>query len=159
MLFADVGLPHWPTRVLVEGAGTLAPYKVVRIGLDKDLDGWRPEKGQTDRFGNEIADREYNQTDFDKTIILDQRTRRVAGRITEFLHATNRFAKTIVFCENVDHAERMRMALVNCNPDLAAANPRYVMRITGDNDEGQHLCIAGSQPCYSLAWPPLAEGR
>ena len=117
--------------------GFLAPYKVVRIGLDKDLDGWRPEKGQADRYGNEIADREYNQSDYDKTLILDQRTRRVAGRITEFLHATNRFAKTIVFCENVDHAERMRMALVNCNPDLAAANPRYVMRITGDNDEGK----------------------
>lgn len=117
--------------------GFLAPYKVVRIGLDKDLDGWRPEKGKLDKYGREIEDREYNERDFDRNLILEKRTAAVAAKITEFLKATDRFAKTIVFCENVDHAERMRQALVNANPDLAAANKRYVMRITGDNDEGK----------------------
>lgn len=117
--------------------GFLAPYKVVRIGLDRDLDGWRPEKGQTDRFGQEIEDRIYNEMDFDRQLILEKRTELVAAKITEFLRATDRFAKTIVFCENIDHAERMRQALVNANPDLAGANSKYVMRITGDNDEGK----------------------
>jgi type I restriction enzyme R subunit len=117
--------------------GFLAPYKVVRIGLDKDLEGWRPEKGKTDKFGQEIEDREYNQIDFDRNLMLEERTALVAAKITEFLRATDRFAKTIVFCENIDHAERMRQALVNANPDLAAANSKYVMRITGDNEEGK----------------------
>jgi type I restriction enzyme R subunit len=117
--------------------GFLAPYKVVRIGLDKDLDGWRPEDGQTDKHGQLIEDREYNDRDFDRHLILEKRTTLVAAKITEFLRATNRFAKTIVFCENIDHAERMRQSLVNANADLAAANPKYVMRITGDNDEGK----------------------
>jgi len=117
--------------------GFLAPYKVVRIGLDKDLEGWRPEKGKVDRYGHEIEDREYSQTDFDRSLILEKRSEAVAGKITEFLKTTDRFAKTIVFCENVSHAERMRQALVNANADLAAANKRYVMRITGDNDEGK----------------------
>jgi type I restriction enzyme, R subunit len=117
--------------------GFLAPYKVVRIGLDKDLEGWRPEKGKMDKYGQLIEDREYNETDFDQNLILGKRTALVAEKITQFLKATDRFAKTIVFCENVDHAERMRQALVNANPDLAAANSKYVMRITGDNDEGK----------------------
>jgi len=117
--------------------GFLAPYKVVRIGLDKDLDGWRPEAGKTDKYGQIIEDREYNETDFDRKLILEKRTAIVAAKITEFLKATDRFAKTIVFCENIDHAERMRQALVNANADLAAANRRYIMRITGDNDEGK----------------------
>lgn len=117
--------------------GFLAPYKVVRIGLDKDLDGWRPEKGQVDKYGHEIEDREYNDLDFDRNLILEKRTQLVAAKITEFLKATDRFAKTIVFCENIGHAERMRQALVNANKDLAAANSKYVMRITGDNDEGK----------------------
>ena len=117
--------------------GFLAPYKVVRIGIDKDLEGWRPEKGKTDKHGQVIEDREYNETDFDHSLILEQRTKLVAAKITAFLKATDRFAKTIVFCENIDHAERMRQALVNANADLAAANSRYVMRITGDNDEGK----------------------
>lgn len=117
--------------------GFLAPYKVVRIGLDKDLDGWRPEDGQTDKYGQLIEDREYNDRDFDRNLVLEKRTELVAAKITEFLKATDRFAKTIVFCENIDHAERMRQALVNANPDLAAANSKYVMRITGDNDEGK----------------------
>ena len=117
--------------------GFLAPYKVVRIGLDRDLDGWRPESGQTDKFGYSIEDREYNDSDYDNALILEQRTTLVAAKITEFLKATDRFAKTIVFCQNIDHAERMRQALVNANPDLAAANSKYIMRITGDNDEGK----------------------
>jgi type I restriction enzyme, R subunit len=117
--------------------GFLAPYKVVRIGIDKDLEGWRPEKGKTDKHGQTIEDREYNETDFDRNLILEKRTELVAAKVTEFLKGTDRFAKTIVFCENIDHAERMRQALVNANADLAAANNRYVMRITGDNDEGK----------------------
>jgi type I restriction enzyme R subunit len=117
--------------------GFLAPYKVVRIDIDKDLEGWRPGKGKTDKYGQEIEDREYNVTDFDRSLVLEKRTELVAARVTEFLRATDRFAKTIVFCENIDHAERMRQALVNVNADLAAANSRYVMRITGDNEEGK----------------------
>jgi type I restriction enzyme R subunit len=117
--------------------GFLAPYKVVRIGLDKDLDGWRPEAGQTDKYGQIIEDREYNSRDFDRSLVLEKRTRLVAAKVTEFLKATDRFAKTIIFCENIDHAERMRQELVNANADLAAANAKYVMRITGDNDEGK----------------------
>ena len=117
--------------------GFLAPYKVIRIGLDKDLDGWRPERGQSDKYGQVIEDREYNDRDFDRNLILEKRTTLVAGKVTEFLKATDRFAKTIIFCENIDHAERTRQAMVNLNPDLAAANAKYVMRITGDNDEGK----------------------
>jgi type I restriction enzyme R subunit len=117
--------------------GFLAPYKVIRIGLDKDLDGWRPEEGQRDRYGEMIEDREYNLRDFDRNLVLEKRTEIVAGKITEFLKATSRFHKTIVFCEDIEHAERMRQALVNANPDLAAANSKYVVRITGDNDIGK----------------------
>lgn len=117
--------------------GFLAPYKVVRIGLDKDLDGWRPEAGKLDKYGMEIEDREYNERDFDRNLILEKRTELVATKITEFLKATDRFHKTIVFCENIDHAERMRQAIVNANPDLAGENSKYVMRITGDNPEGK----------------------
>lgn len=117
--------------------GFLAPYKVIRIALDRDVEGWRPERGKTDKHGYQIEDREYNANDFDRDLVLEQRTELVAARITAFLRATDRYAKTIVFCENIDHAERMRQALVNANPDLAAANSRYVMRITGDNDEGK----------------------
>jgi len=117
--------------------GFLAPYKVVRIGLDKDLDGWRPEEGQTDKYGQFIEDREYNDRDFDRNLILEQRTAVVSAKVTEFLKATDRYAKTIIFCENIEHAERMRQAMVNANPDLAAANAKYVVRITGDNSEGK----------------------
>lgn len=117
--------------------GFLAPYKVVRIDLDKDLTGWRPDKGKTDKYGNTIEDRIYNQRDFDKNLVLEQRTQLVAQKISEFLKQTNRFDKTIVFCDNIDHAERMRQALVNENADLVAQNSKYVMRITGDNEEGK----------------------
>ena len=117
--------------------GFLAPYKVVRIGLDKDLEGWRPAAGKVDVYGNEIEDREYNIRDYDRNLIIDDRTKTIAKRITAFLRGTNRFDKTIVFCVSIDHAERMRQALVNENSDLVAENPKYVMRITGDNDEGK----------------------
>jgi type I restriction enzyme R subunit len=117
--------------------GFLAPYKVVRIDFDKDLEGWRPEKGMLDKHGNEIEDRIYNQRDFDKTLVLEQRTQLVARKISEYLKNTHRFDKTIVFCNINDHAERMRQALVNENPDLATQNSKYVVRITGDNEEGK----------------------
>ena len=117
--------------------GFLAPYKVVRIDLDKDVTGWRPEAGKKDKYGEEIEDRTYNQQDMDRTLVLDKRTELVAQRVTEFLKGTDRFDKTIVFCEDIDHAERMRQALVNANADLTADNRKYVMRITGDNAEGK----------------------
>lgn len=117
--------------------GFLAPYKVIRIGLDKDILGWRPSLGQVDKYGQLIEDREYNLSDYDKNLILEKRTELVAAKVTEYLRATNRFAKTIIFCERTDHAERMRQAMVNANADLAAANSKYVMRITGDDDEGK----------------------
>jgi type I restriction enzyme R subunit len=117
--------------------GFLAPYKVVRIDLDKDVVGWRPEKGKRDKFGEEIEDRVYNMRDFDRKLVLEKRTELVAQKVTQFLGETNRFDKSIVFCEDIDHAERMRQALVNENADLCAQNRKYVMRITGDNEEGK----------------------
>lgn len=117
--------------------GFLAPYKVVRIDIDKDIQGWRPSGGQTDDKGQVIEDRIYNQTDMDRTLVLKKRTELVAKKITEFLTATDPYAKTIVFCDDIDHAERMRQALVNLNPDLVALNRKYIMRITGDEKEGK----------------------
>ena len=117
--------------------GFLAPYKVIRVDLDKDLQGWRPEKGQTDKDGKVIEDRIFNQRDFDKTLVLEKRTEVVAATITRFLKQTDPFQKTIVFCENIDHAERMRQALVNLNPERVAENRKYIMRITGDENEGK----------------------
>jgi type I restriction enzyme R subunit len=117
--------------------GFLAPYKVVRIDIDRDLEGWWPTPGQRDRYDNVIEDREYNRSDFDRTLILEERTRLVARKVSEFLKATDRYAKTIIFCEDIDHAERMRQALVNENGDLCAENSKYVMKITGDDKEGK----------------------
>ena len=118
--------------------GFLAPYKVVRYDLDKDLAGWRPTRGKRDKHGIEIEDRVYEQADFDRTLVLEQRTKLVARKISDYLKATgDRHAKTIVFCDDIDHAERMRRDLVNENPDLCAFNRKYVMRITGDNPEGK----------------------
>ena len=117
--------------------GFLAPYKVVRVSLDKDLEGYRPTKGKLDKYGNLIEDRIYNISDFDRNLILEKRTEIVAKKISEFLSKTNRFDKTIVFCVDIDHAERMRQALINENSDLVKENNRYIMRITGDNDEGK----------------------
>lgn len=118
--------------------GFLAPYKVVRIDFDVDLKGWRPKAGQKDKYGNLIEDRIYNQRDIDKNIVFDERTQLVAMKVTEYLQKTGEFQKTIVFCDDIDHAERMRQALVNLNPDRIAENRKYVMRITGDNDEGKN---------------------
>ncbi len=117
--------------------GFLAPYKVVRIDLDKDLQGWRPSKGQTDKHGELIEDRIYNQKDFDRNLVLEKRTEVVAQKLTEFLEQTDPYQKTIVFCEDIDHAERMRQALVNLNPKRVTENRKYVMRITGDEQEGK----------------------
>jgi type I restriction enzyme R subunit len=117
--------------------GFLAPYKVVRFDLDKDLSGWRPELGKKDKNGNVIEDRIYNQKDFDRTLVLEKRTELVAQKITAYLKGTDVYDKTIVFCEDIDHAERMRQQLVNLNPEEAAKNSKYVMRITGDNNEGK----------------------
>jgi type I restriction enzyme R subunit len=118
--------------------GFLAPYKVVRIDFDVDLQGWRPKAGQKDKYGNVIEDRIYNQKDIDKNIVFDERTQLVAMKVTEYLQKTGEFQKTIVFCDDIDHAERMRQALVNLNPERVAENRKYVMRITGDNDEGKN---------------------
>ena len=117
--------------------GFLAPYKVIRVGMDVDLMGWRPEKGQTDDDGNEIEDREYGSGDYDKNLILVQRTSQVAARITRWLNENGRFSKAIVFCTGVNHAERMRQELVNLNNDLVVEDSRYVMRITGDDAIGK----------------------
>nr|WP_233189452.1 DEAD/DEAH box helicase family protein [Geothermobacter hydrogeniphilus] len=117
--------------------GFLAPYKVVRIDLDKDLQGWRPEKGQVDKHGNLIEDRIYNLKDMDRNLVMELRTRLVAKKVSDFLKASNRFDKTIVFCEDIDHAERMRQELVNQNADLATENSKYVMKITGDDPLGK----------------------
>ncbi len=118
--------------------GFLSPYKVIRYGLDKDIEGWVPKPGQLDDYGELIDDREYVQSDFDRNLVLKKRTKRVAEKITEFLKATDRYSKTIIFCEDIDHAERMREAMVNENPELAADNSKYVMRITGDNEIGKN---------------------
>lgn len=117
--------------------GFLAPYKVVRIDLDRDLQGWRPSKGQTDKHGELIEDRIYNQKDFDRQLVLEKRTEVVARKVTEFLEQTDPYQKAIVFCEDIDHAERMRQALVNLNPERVKENRKYVMRITGDEQEGK----------------------
>jgi type I restriction enzyme, R subunit len=117
--------------------GFLAPYKVIKVHIDRDVQGYRPEKGQLDRDGEEIEDRIYNVKDFDRTLVLDDRTKLVAQKVTEFLRDSgDRMAKTIVFCVDQEHAARMRQALINENPDLVAQNHRYVMRITGNDKEG-----------------------
>mgnify|MGYP003606867727 CR=1 FL=1 len=117
--------------------GFLAPYKVIKIGLNTDLEGYRPEIGKLDIDGNLIEDREYNIKDFDKTIIIDERTKLVAKIISDYIKKTDRFQKTIIFCVDIDHAERMRIALTNENSDLVKENSKYIMRITGDNKEGK----------------------
>ena len=118
--------------------GFLAPYKVIKVHIDRDVEGYRPELGQLDRDGNEVDDRIYNAKDFDRHIVLDDRTVLTAKKITEFLKESgDRFQKTIVFCVDEEHAARMRQALVNENADLVAQNARYVMRITGSDKEGQ----------------------
>jgi type I restriction enzyme R subunit len=116
--------------------GFLAPYKVVRIGMDVD-EGWRPTKGLKDKYGNEVEDRIYNLKDYDRNLVIDGRTEAVAKKISEYLKATDRFAKTIVFCTDIDHANRMRQALINENADLVAKHWNYCVKITGDDEVGK----------------------
>lgn len=126
--------------------GFLAPFKVIRVGLNTDLEGWRPYKGQTDIEGNEIEDREYNIKDFDKNIVIEERDIEIAKRIIEYIEENDRFAKTIVFCDDIEHADRMRRALINEHAEycknnnktnLVKEDSRYIMRITGDDSEGK----------------------
>jgi len=118
--------------------GFLAPYRVIRVLLDKDAEGFRPYLGQTDRFGNEIIDREYNISDYDRELVLEQRTKIVARVVSNYLKKHNiRYDKAIFFCVDTEHADRMRQALVNENKDLVLEDERYVMRITGDDDIGK----------------------
>jgi type I restriction enzyme, R subunit len=117
--------------------GFLAPYKVVKVAIDKDVHGYRPRKLEKDKFGHEIPDFVYTNREFDKSLVIDERTGVVAKKITEFLKNTDRFSKTIVFCVDIEHAERMRQALVNENSDLYKENSKYIMRITGDNNIGK----------------------
>jgi type I restriction enzyme R subunit len=105
--------------------------------MDRDLYGWRPEQGKEDKYGNEVEDRIYNQRDYDKNLVLEKRTELVAEKVTEFLQKTDRYSKSIIFCEDIDHAERMRQAITNLNADITKDNHKYVMRITGDNNEGK----------------------
>ena len=117
--------------------GFLAPYRVIRVGLNVDLEGWRPPKGFLDKDGNVVEDRIYNRKDFDKKIVIDERRKLVAKKITELLKGIDPFSKTIVFCCDIEHASGMRTAIANENTDLVAANHKYVMQITGDNEEGK----------------------
>ncbi len=117
--------------------GFLAPFKVIRIDNVKDVEGWTPPPGMKDDLGMELEQREYNQKDMDRILVLNQRTRLVANRVMRLLQATNPFDKSIIFCDDIDHAERMRVAIVNAAGDLAKKNPKYVMRITGDSTEGK----------------------
>jgi len=117
--------------------GFLAPYRVIRVTLNVDAEGWRPFQGKKDKEGIEVEDRIYNRKDFDRSLVIDERTETVAKKLTEFLKGYDRFAKTIVFCADIDHAERMRSALARQNADLVAENYKYIMQITGDNEDGK----------------------
>jgi type I restriction enzyme R subunit len=134
--------------------GFLAPYKVVKVTLDIDVEGWRPPKGFLDKDGNPVEDRIYNRTDFDKNIVVEERRELVANKITEFLKGYDRFAKTIVFCVDIEHAEGMRTALANANADLFKENNQYVMQITGDNEEGKRKLDSFINP--SELYPVIA---
>ena len=118
--------------------GFLAPYKVIKVHIDRDVEGYRPKMGQLDRYGQPVEDREYNVSDFDRTLVIDGRTKIVAEKITAFLKESgDRFQKAIIFCVDQEHAARMRQALINENADLVDENSHYVMRITGGDAEGQ----------------------
>lgn len=118
--------------------GFLAPYKVVRVGLDRDLEGYRPEKGKRDKYGEELEDRIYNKKDFDRNLVLEKRTEIVAKYVSDYLKKNNkRMAKAIFFCTDIDHADRMKRALINENSDLYSQNSKYVMKITGDDEDGK----------------------
>lgn len=134
--------------------GFLAPYKVIRVDINVDVQGWRPTKGQVDLNGEVIEDRIYNQKDFDRTMVIDERTEIVAKTITNYLKKTNPMDKTIVFCNDIDHAERMRRALVNLNPEQVAKNEKYVMKITGDDEIGKAQIENFTNP--KKAYPVIA---
>lgn len=134
--------------------GFLAPYKVVKVTLDIDAEGWRPPKGFKDKEGKLVEDRLYNRTDFDKHLVVEERRQAVARKITEFLKGSDRFSKTIVFCVDIEHAEGMRIELANANADLVSANSKYVMQITGDNEEGKRHLDAFISP--SERYPVIA---
>lgn len=144
------------TYSLKEGIedGFLSPYKVIRVDIDVDMQGWRPTKGQTDKNGELIDDRIYNQKDFDRTLVIDERTQLVAETITSYLKRTDPMAKTIVFCNDINHAERMRRALVNLNPEQVAKNEKYVMKITGDDELGKNQLENFMNP--KKAYPVIA---
>jgi type I restriction enzyme, R subunit len=137
--------------------GFLAPYKVINVHIDVDVDGYRPTHGTTDTEGDEIPDRIYKQQDFDRTLVIDDRTKLVAKRVSEFLKESgDRYQKTIVFCVDQEHAARMRQALVNENADLSAKNRRYVMRITGNDRDGQDQLGNFIDP--EATFPALVKG-
>lgn len=126
------------TYSLKEGIddGFLAPFRVIKVTTNIG-DGWRPTKGQTDEDGNLIEDRVYNNRDYDYNIVIKDRTIEVAKEITRYLKSTDRMAKTIVFCATEEAAERMRLALNNCNADMCKDIPDYVVRITGSDVYGK----------------------
>ena len=142
--------------------GFLAPFKVISITLDIG-DGWRPRRGQRDIFGYEIPDRVYTNSDYDYNIIIEDRIRKVASEITKYLKSTDRMQKTIVFCANEDHAERMRIALVNMNADMCKENPDYVVRITGSDDYGKKkldyfISVSAEYPVIATTSQLLSTG-
>lgn len=142
--------------------GFLAPFKVINITTDIG-DGWRPIKGQKDKFGNPIEDRLYNNTDYDYNIIIEDRTYQVAREITKYLKATDRMAKTIVFCPTEEAAERMRIALVNLNSDMVKENPDYCVRITGSDDYGKSkldyfISVSAKYPVIATTSKLLSTG-
>ncbi len=134
--------------------GFLAPYKVIKVTLDIDVEGWRPPKGFKDKDGKPVEDRIYNRSDFDRHIVVEERRRVVAEKITEFLKGSGRFSKTIVVCVDIEHAEGMRKELANANADQVSANSKYVMQITGDNEEGKRHLDAFISP--SELYPVIA---
>ncbi|MBR3039263.1 MAG: DEAD/DEAH box helicase family protein [Lachnospiraceae bacterium] len=144
--------------------GFLAPFKVINVTLDIG-EGWRPYKGQTDIFGNEIEDRLYNNRDYDypNGVILEDRINEVANEITEYLKSTGRMQKTIVFCATEDAAERMRIALVNLNNDMVAESPDYVVRITGSDVYGKSkldyfISVSSDYPVIATTSDLLSTG-
>lgn len=152
------------TYSLKEGIddGFLAPFKVLNITLDI-ADGWRPYRGQTDIYGNLIEDRVYNNNDYDYNIIIEDRIQSVAKEITNYLKSTDRMQKTIVFCANEDHAERMRIALNNFNSDMAQKNADYIVRITGSDDYGKSklsyfISVSSQYPVIATTSKLLSTG-
>lgn len=142
--------------------GFLAPFKVINIKTNIG-DGWRPYKGQTDYYGQLIEDRVYNNSDYDYNIIIQDRIDEVAREVTEYLKATDRMAKTIVFCATEDAAERMRIALTNCNSDMCKINPDYVVRITGSDDYGKgkldyFISVSSKYPVIATTSKLLSTG-